>query len=97
MYYLHSKGIVHGDLKVSNVMVENNWEEMPEECDITHLAECNPGLSSGLNTPPYEKESMLYESPWSPKASVMSTDTTEVENQCLSGEECLSPKRYDVM
>lgn len=56
--YLHSKGIIHGDLKVSNVMIENSWEELPDE----NYAE--------TISPPQDSSTPLLESSWSHHMSV---------------------------
>ena len=99
VHYLHSKGIVHGDLKVSNVMVESNWEDLPGEADFPRFDESvdSGGVLSEVTTPPsIEKESMLGESPWSPKTSVMS-GSMSFEGEGHSMGDCFSPKRYEVL
>lgn len=98
VHYLHSKGIVHGDLKVSNVMVENSWEDLPGEADFPRFDESvdSGGVFSEVTTPPsIDKESLLCESPWSPKTSVMSGNASEGESRSVS--DCLSPKRYEIL
>ncbi|KAK8831194.1 hypothetical protein WA577_003365 [Blastocystis sp. JDR] len=98
VHYLHSKGIVHGDLKVSNVMVENSWEDLPGEADFPRFDESvdSGGVLSEVTTPPsVDKESLLCESPWSPKTSVMSGNASDGESRSVS--DCLSPKRYEIL
>ena len=67
VFYLHSRGIVHGDLKVSNVMVENTWEELPNDINLGSICEApsTPSLSGPGS--PFLPDSLGGESPWSPK------------------------------
>ena len=67
VFYLHSRGIVHGDLKVSNVMLENTWEELPNDMNIGSIFEApsTPSLSGPGS--PFLPDSFGGESPWSPK------------------------------
>lgn len=74
VYYLHSKGIVHGDLKVSNIMIENSWEELPNE-EIVQF-ESNDGSTSqfqGLGLSPNNRDA---NSP--PEPSIPDSVSTEV-------------------
>ena len=81
MYYLHSKGIIHGDLKVSNVMIENSWEELPNNVDLTTGTtsnDCSLSLSCA-STPPKGETVTPIESPWSPKPLPVSPDESKKE------------------
>ena len=54
------------------------------------------GVLSEVTTPPsIDKESLLCESPWSPKTSVMSGNVSDGESRSVS--DCLSPKRYEIL
>ena len=95
MYYLHSKGIIHGDLKVSNVMIENSWEELPNNVDLTTGTtsnDCSLSLSC-TSTPPKGEAITPIESPWSPKPLPVSPNESKkeetIDNSCN--------KRFEVM
>ena len=69
--YLHSKGIIHGDLKVSNVMIEDTWEALPHDISDNPFTESNE-LSvnfSRASTPTNGEFILSAESPWSAKPS----------------------------
>ena len=69
--YLHSKGIIHGDLKVSNVMIEDTWEELPNDLSDSPFTESNELFApfSRTSTPTNNEFLLSAESPWSPKPS----------------------------
>ena len=74
VFYLHSKGIVHGDLKVSNIMIENSWEELPME-EIGQF-ESNDGSTPqfpGFGLSPNNRD---VSSP--PEPSISGTVSTEI-------------------
>ena len=60
IYYCHAHNVVHGDLKVSNVMVENSWEELPSDSDALDLL-------SQPTSPTTQFDSGNGESLWSPQ------------------------------
>lgn len=95
MYYLHSKGIIHGDLKVSNVMIENSWEDLPEHVDLTTGTtsnDCSLSLSCA-STPPKGDTITPLESPWSPKPLPVSPDEPKKEGLT----ETSSSKRFETV
>ena len=60
IYYCHAHNVVHGDLKVSNVMVENSWEELPSDGDALDL-------TSQPTSPTTQFDSANGDSLWSPQ------------------------------
>ena len=90
VYYLHSKGIVHGDLKVSNVMIENSWEDLPEE-ELGQF-ESNDGstrLFPGIGASPNGREGPgTSESPWSSRSSPYDKAMFSDEGLSTSSKKC---------
>lgn len=94
VHYLHSKGIIHGDLKISNVMIENSWEELPADIDINSLTESNDLSASRTSTPPNGDVFTPSESPWSPKPSPIPAGDAQDGKRVTFVDQCPS-KRFD--
>ena len=91
VFYLHSHGIVHGDLKVSNVMIENTWEELPTDVNLGSVFEGPSTPSLSRPESPYLSDSFGGESPWSPKPINM----IEKKEEDDSSHSTVPDHRYD--
>lgn len=78
-------------------MLENSWEELPDDMDFTSLTESND-LSTSLSrtsTPPNGSICTPVESPWSPKPSPVPPEEVKEGSKRESLE--TPSKRFDVM